>query len=75
MAKKNPAAVALGRKGGKAWAAKLSEDELSEAGKRAISARWVAYYASHPEKLRAKHEREAIRAAGELKRGRPPKRR
>jgi len=42
--KKNPAAVALGRKGGlkggKARAAKLTKEQLSEAGKKAARARW-----------------------------------
>jgi hypothetical protein len=38
---KNPAAVELGRRGGKARARKLSKTELSEQGKRAISARWA----------------------------------
>jgi len=71
MAKKNPAAVALGRRGGKAWAATLSPGELSEAGRKAINARWKAYYADHPEKLKAKLEREARK--GKAKRGRPPK--
>jgi len=42
--KKNPAAVALGRrgglKGGKARAAKLTKEQLSEAGRKAAHARW-----------------------------------
>lgn len=41
---KNPAAVALGRlgglKGGKARAAKLSDEERSEIAKKAAKARW-----------------------------------
>lgn len=41
---KNPAAVALGRKGGlkggKARAAKMTPDERREAAKRAAAARW-----------------------------------
>ena len=41
---KNPAAVALGRKGGlkggKARAAKMSSEERSEAARRAARARW-----------------------------------
>jgi hypothetical protein len=44
-ASKNPAAVALGRKGGlkggKARAAKLTPDERSEAARRAARARWL----------------------------------
>lgn len=42
--KKNPHAVALGRlggkKGGKARAQKLSKEELSEQGRKAVNARW-----------------------------------
>ena len=38
--KKNPAAVALGRLGGKKRAATLSAQELSDQGKRAAAARW-----------------------------------
>ena len=39
--KKNPAAVALGRRGGRKRAANLSAQELSEQGKRAAAARWA----------------------------------
>lgn len=39
--KKNPAAVALGRLGGKKRAVILSAQELSEQGKRAAAARWA----------------------------------
>jgi hypothetical protein len=38
--KKNRAAVALGRRGGKMRAAKLSAEELSAQGKRAAAIRW-----------------------------------
>lgn len=42
MAKrKDPAAVALGRKGGKTRAKTLSAKELSEQGKKAAEARWA----------------------------------
>lgn len=41
MAPKNPAAVALGRKGGKARIAKFTKEELSAANKRAAEARWA----------------------------------
>jgi hypothetical protein len=45
VAKKNPAAVALGRrgglKGGPARAAKLTKEQLSESGRRAVQARWA----------------------------------
>jgi hypothetical protein len=40
MAKKNAAAVALGRRGGKKRAATLSAEELSNQGKKAATARW-----------------------------------
>jgi hypothetical protein len=43
--KKNPAAVALGRKGGKkggpARAAKLSPEQRSESARKAVQARWA----------------------------------
>jgi hypothetical protein len=38
--RKNPAAVALGRRGGKKRAEVLSEKELSEQGRKAVLARW-----------------------------------
>ena len=38
---KNPHAVALGRKGGKARAANLTKQELSEQGRKAVMARWA----------------------------------
>ena len=37
---KDPAAVALGRKGGKARAAKLTPEQRSEIAKKAAAARW-----------------------------------
>lgn len=37
---KDPAAVALGRKGGKARARKLTKAELSEQGRKAVQVRW-----------------------------------
>ena len=39
--RKNPAAVSLGRRGGKARAEKLSKEELSEQGRKAVNARWA----------------------------------
>jgi hypothetical protein len=39
--KKNPAAVALGRLGGRKRAANLSVEELSQQGRRAAAARWA----------------------------------
>ena len=40
--------------GGKARAATLSAEQLSDAGRKAVKARWDAYYKLHPEKLKAK---------------------
>jgi len=42
MAKrKNPAAVALGRKGGKASAEKLTDEERREKARKAAQTRWA----------------------------------
>jgi hypothetical protein len=38
---KNPSAVKLGRLGGKARAKKLTKEELSEQGRKAVQARWA----------------------------------
>ena len=38
--KKDPAAVFLGQKGGKARAARLSREQLSQIGKKGAQARW-----------------------------------
>jgi hypothetical protein len=51
---KDPAAVALGRKGGKATAESLTKAERKESAKKAIEARWAAYYAANPDKLKSK---------------------
>jgi len=40
MKRKNQAAAALGRKGGKARAKNLTPEELSEQGRKAVMARW-----------------------------------
>jgi hypothetical protein len=56
MGKKIDVAV-IGSKGGAARAANLSAQERAEASSRASNARWDVYYASHPEKLKAKLER------------------
>ena len=40
----------MGRKGGRARAAKLGKAGLSEAMRKAVQARWERYYAEHPEK-------------------------
>ena len=41
MPKKNPAAVQLGRKGGKARASRLTPKERSESARKAVLARWA----------------------------------
>ena len=41
MSPKNPAAVALGRKGGKARAKNLTAEERSESARKASEARWA----------------------------------
>jgi hypothetical protein len=61
----------IGRKGGNARAANMNDEELSAAGSKAVKARWDAYYKLHPDKLKAKLEREARK--GTIKRSRPPK--
>ncbi len=43
MPPKNPAAVALGRRGGKARAAKLTPQQRSESARKAIKARWAEH--------------------------------
>jgi hypothetical protein len=40
MSPKNPAAVALGRKGGKATAENRTPQQRSEAARKAVKARW-----------------------------------
>lgn len=44
----------LGRAGGKATAANRTPKERSAAARIAIKARWEAYYAAHPEKVKTK---------------------
>ncbi len=61
----------LGRRGGHATAARRTPEERKAAARTAIEARWDAYYAAHPEKLKAKLEKAAQK--GKVKRGRPPK--
>ena len=39
--KKNPAAVALGRRGGKATAEKLTAEERKASARKAVQARWA----------------------------------
>lgn len=49
--KKDPAAVALGRRGGKiggpARAASMTAEERSESARNAVKARWARYAAKH----------------------------
>lgn len=52
-----------GRKGGRARAAALSPDERKEAARKAIKARWDAYYKAHPEK------KKTARTAASRKKG------
>jgi hypothetical protein len=61
----------IGRKGGLARAANLSAKEMKEANRNAALARWDAYYAANPDKLKAKLAREAKK--GTVPRGRPKK--
>jgi hypothetical protein len=49
----------MGRKGGLATAANRTPAERKAAAVAAIQARWAAYYQDHPEKLKAKLERQA----------------
>lgn len=53
----------MGRAGGKATAANRTADERSDAGKKAVTARWDAYYQAHPEKLKQRQERQARKIA------------
>ena len=60
----------IGAKGGKNSRKYMDADEASALGKNAVNARWKQYYREHPEKLKARQEREA-RKTGKV--GRPPK--
>ena len=60
----------IGAKGGKARAARLSDQQLADSASAAARARWEQYYRDHPEKLKARKEREARKTG---KPGRPPK--
>lgn len=61
--------VAAGKLGGEARAANLSNSELAEAGRLAVTERWKKYYQENPEKWRERQAREAKR--GTVPRGRP----
>jgi|GEM_PF-2056628 hypothetical protein len=41
MSRKNPAAVSLGRKGGKATAKNRTPEERAEAARKAVESRWA----------------------------------
>lgn len=58
----------LGRKGGQARAAAMSAEEMSEAGRTAVNARWDEYYRQHPEKLAERQNRDAARLAAAKRR-------
>ena len=65
------AAAKLGRKGGKNSRKNLDPGEATTLAQKAAKTRWDSYYAAHPEKLKAKLEREARK--GTRPRGRPSK--
>lgn len=50
---KDPAAVALGSRGGKATALSLSAAQRKASAKKAINARWDRWRAEHPKKKKA----------------------
>ena len=61
--KKNPAAVALGRKGGKNSRVNLSQDEKTALAKKAASARWGNAAMKKPGKVAAKGTEQSLREA------------
>jgi len=52
----------LGRKGGLATASNRTSAERKAASSKAIRARWEKYYREHPEKLKARKDRDAKKA-------------
>ena len=64
--RKNPAAVQLGRKGGRASArsraSSLTDYDRAAIGKRLAEARWEKWREEHPEKARASEARRTKRA-------------
>jgi hypothetical protein len=56
MAKKNPAAVALGKRGGKASAAKRTPEKQQEISAKSSAARWKNH--EYSENYMAKFQRE-----------------
>ena len=63
-------AAALGRKGGKNSRKNLP-DGGTALGQAAAKARWEAYYAAHPDKLKARREREKQRTTSSPKKKAP----
>ena len=63
MAKKNPHAVALGRKGGKARLRTMSAEERSARARQAVAARW-AKAAAASAKVRSKQAARKAAAKG-----------
>lgn len=61
MSPKNPAAVTLGRKGGRARAKKLTAEERSDAARKAVEARWAKIDASFKEMKKNLAKLEAAR--------------
>jgi len=59
---KNPAAVALGRRGGANSRKYIGKDEASELARKAIDARWEKWRAENPEMAAASEARRAKRA-------------
>lgn len=72
MTPKNPAAVALGRKGGKATARNRNPEQRSEAARKAVEARWaklkklvadITERSKELEKIATKNHPKSARAA------------
>jgi hypothetical protein len=62
----------IGRKGGKNSRKNLP-DGGTALGQAAAKARWEAYYAAHPDKLKARREREKQRTTSSPKKKAPAK--
>jgi hypothetical protein len=58
MAEERFTAEEWGRRMAKARARSLTANQRKDIAKAAINARWEKYYAAHPEKLKAKLEKE-----------------
>jgi len=76
MATKNPAAVQLGKRGGRARARNLTPEQRSEAARKAVEARWAklreltGQISRDSKKLLKKVERNTARAARNAKKAR-----